>query len=109
MELAVGTHLGGGQQGEVLQVSDEQYSNCCLKIMRKKNEFERELAVLKALQGVSGVVLYMGCNVDTNIIMMSPVHKKTLQYYKVHAACLNRAWSQLVDVFQAVHDKGYAL
>ena len=108
VELAVGTRLGGGQQGEVLQVSDEQYNNCCLKIIRKPSEFDRELAVLRALQGVPGVVLYMGCNVDTNIIMMSPVHKKTLQYYKGNAACLNRAWSQLVDVFKAVHDRGFA-
>lgn len=108
VELAVGTRLGGGQQGEVLQVSDEGYSNCCLKIMRNPSEFQRELAVLRDLQGVPGVVLCVGCNVDTKIIMMSPVHKKTLQYYKGNAACLNRAWPQLVDVFQAVHEKGYA-
>ena len=54
VELAVGTRLGGGQQGEVLQVSDEQYSNCCLKIMRKPSEFKRELTVLRVMQGVPG-------------------------------------------------------
>lgn len=108
VELAVGTRLGGGQQGEVLQVSDEQYSNCCLKIMRKPSEFKRELAVLRVMQGVPGIVLYRGCNVGTNTIMMSPVHKKTLQCYKGDAACLSRAWSQLVDVFKAVHERGYA-
>jgi serine/threonine protein kinase len=108
VELAVGTRLGGGQQGEVLQVSDEQWSNCCLKITRKPSEFERELAVLRALQGVPGVVLYKGCNVDDNIIMMSPVHKKTLQHYKGDAACLTIAWRQLVAVFEAVHERGYA-
>lgn len=108
VELAVGTYLGGGRQGEVLQVSDVQFSHCCLKIMRKPNEFRRELTALKALQGVPGVVLYIGCKVDTNTIMMSPVHKKTLQHYKGDAACLSRAWSQLVDVFAAVHERGFA-
>jgi hypothetical protein len=41
--------------------------------MRKQNEFERELAVLKALQGVPGVVICRGCNMDTMIIMMPRV------------------------------------
>eukprot|EP01033_Poteriospumella_lacustris_P008059 gene8059-5802_t len=108
VELAVGTRLGGGRQGEVLQVSDEPYRHCCLKIMRRPSDFERELAVLRELQGVPGVVLYEGCHVDTRVIMTSPVLKKTLQHYKGDAACLNRAWSQLVDVFQAVHERGFA-
>jgi serine/threonine protein kinase len=108
VELAVGTRLGGGQQGEVLQVSDENHTNCCLKIMRNRREFEHELEVLVRLQPVSGVVRYVGCKVNTNTIMMSPVLKKTLQDYKGDAACLRTAWGQLVDVFQAVHDQGYA-
>jgi serine/threonine protein kinase len=108
VELAVGTRLGSGQQGEVLQVSDEAFTDCCLKIMFNKHEFDRELAVLKTLQGVPGVVVFRGSDDDTKTIMTSPVHKKTLQKYKGDAACLRQAWNQLTRVIEIVHEKGFA-
>lgn len=108
-ELAAGTRLGCGQQGEVMRIADEHFTDCCIKIFKRHVDFEQELSVLRDLQdGVPGVVKFRGCEHTSNIIMTSPALKKTLQQYKGDAACLRMACRQLVRTLQAVHDKGYA-